>query len=704
MSNTDSHTDSIVEESSPLDQTQTRFSAENILEVDSLCVEYTTEEGPVQALRDVSLTLKYGETLGIAGESGSGKSTFALAVLQYLSDNGSITDGDIKFRSKSLLHISGGELASIRGSEIAHVPQDPERSLNPSLTVGEQIAETIRLHQDCNSDAVQDQVHQALLDVDISDPEYNADRYPHELSGGMQQRVLIAMALSCNPDLLVLDEPTTGLDVTTEAKVLQLIENLKQEYQASVLLITHDLSVIAEVADRAAIFYAGEIMEQGPTTELFTQPAHPYTQGLLAAIPQLGERTNLAPIPGSVPSLIDPTDACIFADRCRFATEACREQEIGMESISEHESSESIRQARCIRLEAARADPIKPDTKVRESTTNGKPLLDVIRLKKYYDEPSFLDTLLKPKPPVKAVDGVSFTIHQSETLALVGESGCGKSTLGRTIVGLLEPTDGSIQYRGKPLAGLIDHEREQFRSECGIVFQNPESSLNPRKKVFDLVERPLKRFTDIPKDERRDKVMNMLSEVGLGSKYASRFPSALSGGEKQRVAIARAFVNNPSFVVLDEPVSALDVSVQASILDLLNRLRNQYDTSYLLISHDLSVVSHISDRVAVMYLGNIVELGSREEVFNPPHHPYTRKLLSSVPSPDPTTDIDRTFSDAELPSARDPPDGCVFHTRCPQKIGEECEDCAPSLDEVGSDGHRIRCHLDIEDMDEDIDR
>lgn len=700
MSNIESPADTVHSS----DQTQSRSDAECILKIDSLSVEYATGEGPVKALRDVSLDVAYGETLGIAGESGSGKSTLALAVLRYLSDNGSVVDGGITFKSRDISALSKKELQSIRGSEIAHVPQDPERSLNPSLTVGKQIAETIKLHQDISGEAVQERVHQALADVDISDPEYNAKRYPHELSGGMQQRVLIAMALSCNPDLLVLDEPTTGLDVTTEAKVLQLIEDLKEEYQASVLLITHDLSVIAEVADRAAIFYAGEIMEKGSTAELFTDPAHPYTQGLLAAIPRLGERTNLSAVPGSVPSLIDVPDGCIFADRCRFATDACREEAIEMEPVTEQTPSGDARQARCIRLDAARADPIEPDTATRTSTPSGKALLEVIRLKKHYDEPSFLDSLWKPDPPVRAVDGVSFTVHQSETLALVGESGCGKSTLGRTIVGLLEPTEGSIRYRGEPLAGLIDNEREQFRSECGIVFQNPESSLNPRKTVSTLVERPLRRFTDLPEDERHDRVMSMLAEVGLGSEYATRYPSALSGGEKQRVAIARAFINNPSFVVLDEPVSALDVSVQASILDLLDRLRREYDTSYLLISHDLSVVNHISDRVAVMYLGNIVEIGSRDDVFSPPHHPYTRMLLSSVPSPDPTTDIDRTFPDADLPSPRDPPSGCVFHTRCPQKIGNECEDCTPELDEIGSSDHRIGCHLDIVDMNDEVDR
>ena len=698
MSNTNTQT--TYDQPSTAVESNAESDSDPVLEIDSLSVEYATDKGAIRALRDVSLDLDQGETLGIAGESGSGKSTLALAVLQYLSDNGSVVDGEIRFNGRRLSELSKKELRAIRGSEIAHVPQDPGRSLNPSLTVGEQIAETIRLHQDLDKKAVTEAVHSVLRDVDISDPEYNAKRYPHQLSGGMQQRVLIAMALCCNPELLILDEPTTGLDVTTEAKVLQLIESLKAEYETSVMLITHDLSVIAEVADRAAILYAGELMETAPVEALFAEPAHPYTQGLLAAVPTLWDDIKISAVPGSVPDLIDVPNGCVFADRCPFATDECRTGEIPMESVGEPD--ETDRQARCIRLEAASEEPIQSAGSRRTEHTPGKPLLEAIQLKKYYDEPSFLDSLRNPDPPVKAVDGVSFTIHESETLALVGESGCGKSTLGRTIFGLLEPTDGSIRYRGKPMAGLIEREREQFRAECGIVFQNPDSSLNPRKTIYTLIERPLLRFTDLSKPERRERVEAMLTEVGLGPAYAERYPSELSGGEKQRVGIARAFINNPSFVVLDEPVSALDVSVQASILDLLDRLRREYDTSYLLISHDLSVVNYISDRVAVMYLGNIVEIGSREDVFSPPYHPYTRLLLSSVPSPDPTHEVDRTFPDADLPSPRDPPSGCVFHTRCPQKIGDECETCTPELDNTEPTDHGIRCHLDDSEMSDRI--
>jgi len=700
MSN--SNTQTTYDQPSTATDSEVESTPDSVLEIDSLSVEYATENGAVRALRDVSLDLTQGETLGIAGESGSGKSTLALAVLQYLSENGSVVDGEIRFNGRRLSDFSKKELRAIRGSEIAHVPQDPGRSLNPSLTVGEQIAETIRLHQDLGKKAVTEAVHRVLRDVDISDPEYNAKRYPHQLSGGMQQRVLIAMALCCNPELLILDEPTTGLDVTTEAKVLQLIESLKAEYETSVMLITHDLSVIAEVADRAAILYAGELMETAPVEALFAEPAHPYTQGLLAAVPTLWDDTEISAVPGSVPDLIDVPDGCVFADRCPFATEECRTGEIPMETVEG--AAETDRGARCIRLDAASEEPIQPTGSRRTEHTPGRPLLEAIQLKKYYDEPSFLDSLRNPDPPVKAVDGVSFTIHESETLALVGESGCGKSTLGRTIFGLLEPTDGSIRYRGKSMAGLIEREREQFRAECGIVFQNPDSSLNPRKTIYKLIERPLIRFTELSKPERRERVLDMLSEVGLGPAYAERYPSELSGGEKQRVGIARAFINNPSFVVLDEPVSALDVSVQASILDLLDRLRREYDTSYLLISHDLSVVNYISDRVAVMYLGNIVEIGSREDVFSPPYHPYTRLLLSSVPSPDPTHDVERTFPDADLPSPRDPPSGCVFHTRCPQKIGDECESCTPELDNAEPTDHGIRCHLDDSEMSDRIDR
>jgi peptide/nickel transport system ATP-binding protein len=669
--------------------------AEPLLRIDSLSVEYDTDEGALRALRDVSLDIEPGETYGLAGESGSGKSTLALSILRYLGKNGEIASGTLEFDGDSLLDLSPKQLRSIRGNRIAHVPQDPKKSLNPSIRVGKQIAEAILLHQDVSKQEARQRVYDLLEQMNIPDPEYNFERYPHELSGGMQQRVLLAMALSCNPELLILDEPTTGLDVTTEAKILDLISELKAQYNTSILLITHDLGVISEVADRIGILYAGEMMEEGPIEDVFTEPAHPYTQGLLAAIPEVGVEKRLAPIPGRIPDLTEIPTGCIFADRCAFADEQCRDGPIAVESVR----ADDQHTVRCRRWEAAREDPITADYGARDATVRGETVLEVRDLHKQFGSPSLFQRYFGEFHPVKAVSGVDFDIHESETLAIVGESGCGKSTLAKCLVRLLSPTGGTIRFRGTDVSSLAGAELATYHADVGIVFQNPDSTLNPRKTIFKSVSRPLELFTDMDKSERKARVAEMLEEVGLDEEYALRYPHELSGGEQQRVAIARAFISNPSFVVLDEPVSALDVSIQASILDLLASLRDEYGTSYLLISHDLSVVNYISDRIGVMYLGELVELGRREDVFAPPHHPYTRALLSSIPS----ADLDRTQTrihlEGDVPSAREPPSGCSFHTRCPQKIGDVCTRDTPALEGMDAEtAHQIACHLDAEEM------
>ncbi|WP_210423574.1 dipeptide ABC transporter ATP-binding protein [Halorussus marinus] len=682
-------------------------AGQSVLDITSLDVEYQTEGKPVKAARDVSLRIEQGETVGIAGESGSGKSTLALAVMQYLGDNGRITGGDIKFDGESLLDLSPEELKRLRGNRIAHVPQDPKTSLNPSLRVGEQIAETLRIHRDISKEESMEKVYDVLRQVDLPDPEYNSEKYPHELSGGMQQRVLFAMGLVCEPELLILDEPTTGLDVTTQAKILDLIEDLKSSMDTSVLLITHNLGVIAEIADRVSIMYAGEIMEKGPVESVFNNPANPYTQGLLGALPDEDISTELKPIEGQIPSLQDIPAGCIFSDRCEFAQEECRAGTIEEEVVSEDDGHTS----KCRRWEHARNNPLQldhspeSDTEILQSDSTGDTLIDVENLKKYYGGESFFDHFFSSEPPVKAVNGVDFEIRESEAIGIVGESGCGKSTLGSTLLNLLDITDGSVKYRGSDIDALSESELKEFRSECQIVFQNPHSSLNPKRTIGQALERPLELFTEKSEAERKERVIELLDQVELGEEYVGRYPKELSGGEKQRVAIARAFAADPSFVVLDEPVSALDVSVQASILNLLSKLQDEYDASYVFISHDLSVVKHISDRVAIMYLGEIVEIGPTEQIFEPPFHPYTRSLLSSIPSPDPEKSSERIYLEGDVPSARHSPSGCAFHTRCPQKIGDICETEVPPLESVdGGDGtHQIACHLDKEEMSEPID-
>jgi len=678
-----------------------------ILQVNSIDVSYSTEKGPLPALRDVSIEVKQDEILGVAGESGSGKSTLALAILQYLGENGQITSGNVVFKGEDLTNFTKQELQTIRGKEIAHVPQDAKKSLNPTIKIGKQIAETIEKHQDVTASRAQEQAIEMLKQVDIADPEYNSKQYPHELSGGQQQRVLVAIALSCNPDLLILDEPTTGLDVTTEAEIIQQILQLREEYDTAIILITHDLGVIAEMTDRVAILYAGELMETGKTSTVFENPANPYTQGLLNATPELGTDKIPANISGQIKDLTELSEGCVFADRCAFRTEECVEQDIELETAAAgHET-------RCIRWEEALENPIQRTDERVVKRDRGEELLVAKGIKKFFDQPSslqnrlegtFLESYFDFEPPIGAVNGVDITIYESETVGLVGESGSGKSTFAQTVLKLLDPTDGTIEFKGTNITDSKRTSLVDFYSEVQIVFQNPHSSLNPKKTVSEILGRPLKLFTEMDKEERTARIKELLNQVDLGPEYMSRYPHELSGGENQRIAIARAFAPNPALIVLDEPVSALDVSVQAKILNLLNDLQTQYQTSYLLISHDLSVVNSICDRINVMYLGEIVEKGTRDEIFNLPHHPYTRVLLSSIPSLDVSKSSNPIRLEGPIPSPRDRPEGCSFHTRCPQKIGEVCENEDPPLEPRSKEeSHTIACHLDECEMNRPMD-
>lgn len=669
---------------------------DSLLQVDSVNVTYTQGGKNIRAVRDVSLHLEKGETVGLVGESGSGKSTLAKAIVRYLDENGSVTKGDIYFKGESLLAKTKDELKVIRGGEIAHVAQSPSKALNPSIQIGDQIKEVIKIHRNpTDDDEAMEQVYDVLSEVNIPDPEQTATQYPHELSGGMLQRALIALSLSCDPDLLILDEPTTGLDVTTQSKLLDLIEELKTGTEMGILIISHNLGVISDIADRVNILYAGEMMEKGAVKDVFSRPANPYTQGLLASIPRLDEDIEYRPIPGKIPEVSDVPEGCIFANRCDFASEECETGDIPMETVQ----SDPIHESRCIHVERVLQNPVLPDERVRSKETGGDPILEAVGVKKHFGETSLLDKIFGGKPTVKAVDGVDFEIRESETVGLVGESGCGKSTLGRILINLLNPTEGTIKYRGKPLEELSGGELAEYRAETQIVFQDPDSSLNPRKKVKEIVGRPLKLSTNLARKERQERVSELLEQVNLSADMARKYPYELSGGEKQRIAIARAFAAQPSLIILDEPVSSLDVSEQANILNLLDDLREEYGTSYLFISHDLSLVNAVSDRMGVMYLGKIIEVGTREEIFNPPHHPYTRALVSSAPDIDPETEKAEIHLKGDVPSARTPPDGCNFQTRCPQKIGDVCENEEPDLEAIDQHSHRVSCHLDNAEMD-----
>lgn len=682
-------------------QTNVHNSCDHLLKVNSLSVEYSTKEGALKALRDVSIEVGEGETVGIAGESGSGKSTLVYAILQSLDDNGYIANGSVLFTGTNIYDLTEKGMASIRGKQIAHIPQDPSTSLNPSIRVGEQVAETIRFNLGKSRSQAKREALDLLRKVGIADPEYNYERYPHELSGGMKQRILIAIALSCDPKLLILDEPTTGLDVTTQSKILELLKELKADLNTSIILITHNLRVISAIADRVNILYAGEVVERGSIDDVFQTPGNPYTQGMLAAIPKITEENELKPIPGKVPGLIDVPEGCIFADRCEFAEEECKADSIQLEGVN----SNSEHLVRCRRWKTVQDSPIHAQSKrVDNRSMDTEPLIEAKHLRKHFSDSSYVERLLGNATPVQAVNGVDLTINRSETVGLVGESGCGKSTLGRLLINLLDHTDGEVRFEGKDLTEFSKQDLMDFRSKCQVVFQNPRSSLNPRKKVYDQIERPIIKFLDLDEEERNNRIMTLLDEVSLGESYAERYPHELSGGEQQRVAIARAFAPNPRFILLDEPVSALDVSVQASILNLLNKLGDKYDTSYLLISHDIGVVKYICDRIAIMYLGEIVESGRTEEIFEPPHHPYTRALLSSIPSPEPGSDKRSLHVEGEVPSPRNPPSGCSFHTRCPQYIGSECEKADPALNAVSDRStHQISCHHDLEQLSAGLD-
>ncbi|ADV14231.1 dipeptide ABC transporter ATP-binding protein [Mesorhizobium ciceri] len=653
--------------------------AENALEVTDLSVAYRVAGRNRAVLRNLSLTIGQGEAYGLVGESGCGKSTVALTVVRYLPRNGSITGGTISLDGQNVMKLDAEALRRARAESVSMVYQDPGKALNPSIRVGRQLTEIFELGG-ISGQAATDRAIAMLNRVRISDPMSVMQRYPHQLSGGMQQRVAIAMALANDPSMLILDEPTTGLDATVEAEVLNLIAQLRQELSASILFISHNLAVVSNMCDRVGVLYAGMLVEEGPTEVVFNDPRHPYTVALLRCLPRGGQRKDqgrLDTIPGFLPGIGADIKGCAFADRCALADDRCRSELPPLYDLGG-------RLSRCFHHDKAQALPrATPSDVAPVPRAAAAPVLRVTGLNKTYASHGHA---------LRAVKDVSLDLRPGETLGLVGESGSGKTTFARLLLGLVPPdAGGTIELEGKALAPRLENRSDDQIKAMQIVFQNPDSALNRSHSIRHLIGRALKRLAGLSGKALEARLNDLVRSVRLTDRHLAVKPRQLSGGLKQRVAIARAFAGDPRIVVCDEPTSALDVSVQAAILNLLADLQSKEDVSYIFISHDLAVVRYLSDKIAVLYLGRIMELGPSEEVFSGPHHPYTEALLSAVPKLD-QTETARIRLDGEIPSATNPPSGCVFHTRCPRKIGPICEQQEPPLSEA-QPGHSIRCHI-----------
>ena len=676
---------------------------EPILVCKDLCISYYTRAGEIPAVVDFSLTVKPGETIGLVGESGCGKSTVAMAIMQYMGANGGIKSGSITFKGRDLTQMSENELRRIRGSEIAMIYQEPFASLNPSLKISTQLMEVPLAHENITQAEARQRAMQLLEDVKLPDPERLMDAYPHQLSGGQQQRVVIAMGLLSNPSLLLLDEPTTALDVTVEAGIVKLVADISKKYGTSQIYISHNLGLILETCDRVFVMYSGEVVEEGTIDSLFTWPRHPYTHGLFACIPLPTADKNAAPlkpIRGQLPLPFERPRGCFYHPRCdHFKPGLCNVDHFKMEHV---EGSADDHRVRCLRWRDLDHSSEAEKIEHKEPMKLGKQVLNVDNLKKYYEvRDSSLRALITRKriKYVKANEGLNFTARKGETVAIVGESGCGKSTFAKVLMGLETGTDGEIRHKGKDLSDITVRDRSAKQiGSLQMVFQNPFDTLNPSHSVGGQISRVIKKFgVETDKKKIFDRVMTLLDTVKLPRDFYFRKPRQLSGGQKQRVGIARAFAGNPSMVIADEPVSALDVSVAAAVTELLMEIQREHQTTLLFISHDLSVVRYLSDRIVVMYLGHILERGTTEQIFAPPYNPYTEALLSAVPIADPEVTKREIVLEGNLPSAMDPPKGCPFCTRCHRRIGEICDNEMPPEREV-VDRHVIKCHISIEEL------
>ncbi|GAB4290095.1 MAG: ABC transporter ATP-binding protein [Roseovarius sp.] len=670
-----------------------------ILEIENLSISFFTRLREIPAVMDFSIEVQPGEAVGLVGESGCAKSTVALGVMQDLGVNGRIVGGTIRFRGRDLSRLSPAELRAIRGKEIAMIYQEPMASLNPAMKVGRQLIEVPMIHERVSEAEAWQRALEMVRDVKLPDPERILKSYPHQLSGGQQQRIVIAMALMSKPALLILDEPTTALDVTVEAAVVELVKDLGRKYGTSMLFISHNLGLVLETCDRICVMYSGEAVETGRIDEVFERMRHPYTQALFRSIPLPGVDKTIRPlkaIPGNFPLPHERPPGCNFGPRCDYfqAGRCDADRRIPMVAVGGDDNHVS----RCLRSEEIDWDAPPEARTETVPPAKGKVVLAVENLRKYYQVAA--NALLGSGGStrvVKANETVSFEAREAETVALVGESGCGKSTFAKVLTGLDTATDGRILFDGRSIESIPIARRDtRTVADIQMVFQNPFDTLNPSMTVGRQILRALEVFGVGDSDRaRREQMLRLLDLVKLPREFAERMPRQLSGGQKQRVGIARAFAGGARVVVADEPVSALDVSVQAAVTDLLMDIQREKKTTLLFISHDLSLVRYLSDRVVVMYLGHVVELGSTDQVFSPPYHPYTEALLSAVPIADPRVKKAHVVLEGDVPSALDPPPGCPFQTRCRWK-GEVadglCMREVPPLRELAP-GHHVKCHL-----------
>ncbi|MGB0959965.1 MAG: dipeptide ABC transporter ATP-binding protein [Halocynthiibacter sp.] len=671
-----------------------------VLEIDKLSISFFTRLREIPAVMDFTVRVQPGEAVGLVGESGCGKSTVALGVMRDLGVNGAIVGGSIKFKGRDMAEMSDKELRDIRGNEIAMIYQEPMASLNPAMKIGKQLMEVPILHDNVSKEEAYKMALEVVTDVKLPDPERMLNSYPHQLSGGQQQRIVIAMALMSKPALLILDEPTTALDVTVEAGIVELVKDLGKKYGTAMLFISHNLGLVLETCDRLCVMYSGEAVERGSIEDVFDDMHHPYTQALFRSIPLPTADKNAAPlvaIPGNFPLPHERPDGCNFGPRCDyFEAKRCDQGYIAMAEVDGNERHVS----RCVKFDEIdwNAPVARPET--NEKAEIGEVVLKMDNLKKYYEVAANALFGGGETRVVKANETLSFEARESETLAIVGESGCGKSTFAKVLMGLETATDGTIEMLGKEVQSTeIQKRTTKDVSTLQMVFQNPFDTLNPSMTVGSQIIRALEIFGvgDTP-DARKKRMLELLDLVKLPREFAKRMPRQLSGGQKQRVGIARAFAGDAQIVIADEPVSALDVSVQAAVTDLLMEIQRENKTTLLFISHDLSIVRYLSDRVMVMYLGHVVEIGDTDQIFQPPYHPYTEALLSAVPIADTSIEKKHIVLEGDVPSAMSPPPGCPFQTRCRWKSevpGGLCEKEVPPMRTM-ADGHEMKCHLSDE--------